>query len=49
MQCAWNFEAKEEEPISIEKNDQPHYELVDDDLQHEGTFTMTIMKMYACN
>jgi len=45
MQCAWNFDAEEEEPTSIEKNDQSQYELVDDDLQHQGTFTMTIMEI----
>ena len=47
MQYAWNFDAEEEVPTSIENNDQPHYELVDDDLQHQGT--MINMKMYACN
>ena len=47
MQCAWKFDAEEEETTSVEKNDQPHYELVDDDLQHQGT--MTIIKINACN
>jgi len=47
MQCAWKFDAEEEEPTSIENNDQPHYELVDDDLQNQGT--MTIIKINACN
>ena len=46
MQYAWNFDAEEDVPTSIENNDQPHYELVDDDLQHQGT--MTIIKIYVC-
>ena len=45
MQYAWNLDAEREEPTSIELNDQPHYELVDD--EHQGT--MTILKMYVCN
>ena len=47
MQYAWDLDAEEEEPTSIEMNDQPHYELVDDDLQHQGT--MTLLKIYVCN
>jgi len=45
MQYAWNLDAEGEEPTSIELNDQPHYEIVDD--EHQGT--MTILKMYVCN
>jgi len=47
MQYAWNLDAEGEEPTSIAMNDQPHYELVDDDLQNQGT--MTILKMCVCN
>ena len=46
MQRAWYFDTEEEEPTSIEKNDQPHYELVDDDLQNQGT--ITIINIYVC-
>jgi len=45
MQYACTLDAEGEERTSIEMNDQPHYELVDDD--HQGT--MTILKMSACN
>jgi len=40
MQYAWNFDVEGEDPTSIEKKDQPHYELVDDDLQHQGTLIL---------
>ena len=45
MQYTWTLDAEGEERTSIEMNDQPHYEIVDD--EHQGT--MTFLKIYVFN